>query len=764
MAEKTVAVRLVAMTSQYRQSMASATASTAKLGATAGGTAGKISGALGMGPVGIGTAAVLAGGAIVKLGLDYEESFAKIGAITNASQQQVGQWKDQVLTLSGETAQAPKDLADGLYFLASAGLDAAEIMPTLEASARAAAIGMGEMGDLTRIAANVINAFPEAGLKAADVFDTLTAAVREGTAEPNEFADALGRILPIASKAGVEFDEVAASLSTLSNIGLDVNEGVTAMRGLMQSLFAPTAKARDVMDELGISADQLRSMLAEKGLISTLRFLEERTGGNIDKMQALVPNIRALTGAFGLTAQEAKKVDEIFRQVAQSTGDLDSAFKKTEKGEGFQMRKALNEIRVEATRAGEDALPILADAVQLLGDVLGPVLYDLHLFLEGLGDLARGDLPGAAARLEGFTYFFDQLVLAFQEGRMSADEVAAKIRQVGRDIGYTAEENAKLNHLLIQLEGNTQKAGLAAAGFGGNLGNLVAPAATEVGGAAGKMDRALDGANDEMKRGERLAGTLEAALGALAGSQLEAQDAAIGWEQALDDAFDELKKGDKTLNLDTQAGRDNAQAIDDAAQAAIDHGVAVAQQTGSLQKGVKATRSHIRELIDQAQKAGLSEDAIYDYIRQLNLTPKQISTLIKANVSQAKNDVQTYLAMLRSAPKRYRFYVDTAFTSSREGGGEPLPHAGGTVGSFHARRLHMGGELRGDEEWFIGQRGERLLSAREYATLRQITGAGATSTPTQTKRPERYTFNVYVGNKKVDAIVVDALNRAVRRV
>ena len=71
------------------------------------------------------------------------------------------------------------------------------------------------MGELTRIAANVINAFPEAGLKAADVFDTLTAAVREGTAEPNEFADALGRILPIASKAGVEIDEVGASLSPL---------------------------------------------------------------------------------------------------------------------------------------------------------------------------------------------------------------------------------------------------------------------------------------------------------------------------------------------------------------------------------------------------------------------------------------------------------------------------------------------------------------------------------------------------------------------
>lgn len=312
---------------------------------------------------------VAAAGVSVKMALDFETAFNRIDAVTNTSAANLQKWKTGVLDLAGTTAQAPQELAEALYFLASAGLDANQIMPTLEMSAKASASGLGETADIARLTANALNAYAKSGLTAANVTDTLVAAVREGTAEPDEFADAMGRILPIASKAGVSFDEVAASLAGLSNIGLDVNEGVTAMRGLLMALEAPGTQAAQTLSDIGISTDEMRAAIADDGLLGAMRLLNEETGGNIDVMRKIIPNVRALTAQFGLTGQEADKMTDIFHNVANSTGDIDEAFATTAKGPQFKFQQSLAKLQVTAIEVGQEILPAITTIVRKVGDL-----------------------------------------------------------------------------------------------------------------------------------------------------------------------------------------------------------------------------------------------------------------------------------------------------------------------------------------------------------------------------------------------------------
>lgn len=380
--------------------------------------------------VGIGVAAGLG-----KLTIGFEDAFTKISAVSNASAEDIERWRGEVLSLAGETAQAPQALADALFFLASAGLEANQIMPTLKASAQAATVGLGELADISRLTANVLNAYPESGLKAIDVIDTLVAAVREGTAEPEEFADAIGRILPIASKAGIGIDEVVASLAALSNIGLDVDEGVTAMRGVMQTLLAPTLKAKNALAEMGISSDELRASLAEDGLIATLRLLDEASGGNIDTMNAVIGNVRALTGAFGLTEQQAAKVDALFRRVADATGDLSTAVETTAAGPGQKFRQALVDIQTAAIRLGQIVLPVATTIAQAFTTMLGPVL-------DVLGALSK--IPGFATAittaLAGFATlkFVVPLLLSIAVGLERIGAAGAAGRALSLGIGIEA--------------------------------------------------------------------------------------------------------------------------------------------------------------------------------------------------------------------------------------------------------------------------------------------------------------------------------------
>ena len=322
------------------------------------------------------------GYAATKTALSYDKAFTKILAVTNIGRKQVEEWRQAVLDLSKQTARSPDELAHGLYFLASAGLEVDQVMETLEVSAKAAAAGLGETGDIARLTANVLNAYPKAGLKAIDVVDNLTAAVKAGTAEPDEFANAMGRLLPLATKAEVGFDELSASLATVSNIGLDVNEGVTAMRGLIRSLVAPTNETQETMKELGLSTDRVREVLADDGLLAALDLLYEKSNGQVDVLQDLVPNIRALTGFFGLTEQEASKVNEIFEDVANSTGELNKAFETTTRSRAFKFDKAMNQLRIAGIRLGNQLIPII------INDVV-PAIQDLVKWFENLSPAAK---------------------------------------------------------------------------------------------------------------------------------------------------------------------------------------------------------------------------------------------------------------------------------------------------------------------------------------------------------------------------------------
>lgn len=527
-------------------------------------------------------------GAAVKAAVDYDRAFTRISAISNASADDIEAWRDEVLKLSGETAEAPRELAEALFFLASAGLDANEIMPTLEASAKAAAVGLGSTSDVAKITANALNAYADSGLTAAQVTDTLVAAVREGSAEPDEFAAALGRILPIASKAGVTFDEVTASLAALSNIGLDVNEGVTAMRGLLTALEAPGSQAADTLKSIGISAQEMRDVISEEGILGALRMLEERTGGNIDTLRKIIPNVRALTGAFGLTGQEAEKVQAIFDAVRDSTGSLGEAFATTAESDAFKMRQALNQLGITVQQLGAELVPtfvMLAEALKPVADAIGAIAGPLGAILD-VASLIRNPLQEAGDS-------FENLAGAIQ---ITADG-AVTLRETGDEAAVSLGEMQ-------------QKAEMAAG-------------AIQEEGAAQVFAAEQAQAHTEALRDQRLA------MLALSDSFLGIIDSANGVAAAQA----ELNRLERQGKEDTKAYEG---AVLDALSAQIsleDAVLSYGQELAASGETARSVREKVRELGNQfgIQDATIKDliSRILAYIRELNNIPSTVTTTVR---------------------------------------------------------------------------------------------------------------------------------------
>jgi TP901 family phage tail tape measure protein len=309
------------------------------------------------------------GGVALKLASDYDSAIGRVAGLTtvlDSGKHTIGEVSNDLLKLSQIVPTAPTELANAFYFAGSAGLGFAQAMDVVTLSAKGAAIGMGNAADISKILIFAINAFKGTGLTAAHAMDVLTAGIKAGTAEPNDMAIALGRLLPIAREAGVTFDDVVASVAALTNIGLPTRVATTSLRALFSELLAPTQAATDKLDQLGISAKQLRNTF-KLGPVAAFNLLTKATHGNVDALHDILPQIRGFTAFLGLSGARLKAYKHVIDEVTHSTGTLDKAFKIIGKTPQFQFEVGLNKLRVAGIKLGNTLVPVFLRVIGVIG-------------------------------------------------------------------------------------------------------------------------------------------------------------------------------------------------------------------------------------------------------------------------------------------------------------------------------------------------------------------------------------------------------------
>ena len=384
MTSRNVNINIGANTRRYKKAVRSAEKATTKFGGSIG-KIGKIAVAAGAAAV----VAIAAVGAVaLKVGINatqgfakFEQSMSRIEGLVGVSHEAVAAFGDEVKDLAIATGVGPQKLAEGLFFITSAGLEGAEAMEALEVSAKASAAGLGEVTIIADVVTSAVNAFGDSMGGAAVATDVLVATVREGKADAASLATAMGRVIPIASQMGISFDQVGAAIAAMTRVGLDAAEASTALRSIMVSLLKPTTQADEALASMGLSAAGLRDQIRSEGLFATLQSLTDAFDGNSDATVAVFGNIRALSGVMALMGDNAEATEQIFKELADSTGALDTAFGVTAETGAFAFEQARARIDVALLGVGEKLLPIIADAVD-------DIIPSIEGLISAFGDLA----------------------------------------------------------------------------------------------------------------------------------------------------------------------------------------------------------------------------------------------------------------------------------------------------------------------------------------------------------------------------------------
>tara|TARA_R110000824_G_scaffold5803_1_gene26711 strand:- start:2769 stop:5414 length:2646 start_codon:yes stop_codon:yes gene_type:complete len=315
----------------------------------------------------------LAGAASVKLALDFEKSMTKIQTLVGKTESEINSMKDSIMEISGETSKSPVELAEGLYFLESAGLRGANAIETLNNVAKGSASGLGDMEALSVVAAAAQNAYGKETLTASEALDKFGVMVRTGMFDAQELSNVLGRQLGLASNLGISFDEVGALISTYTQTTGDATAATNGLSAIMMTFAKlesePTLKQAEALDKIKMSAQDVKTMMGEQGLVKTMQHLKTQFDANGIPMADFFTKSQALKGALGVLGSQTEALTNNFDAMTNSTGFIADAFATTADTDAFKMEQALNSLKVAGTQFGNSLLPVvmaLTEKIQAL--------------------------------------------------------------------------------------------------------------------------------------------------------------------------------------------------------------------------------------------------------------------------------------------------------------------------------------------------------------------------------------------------------------
>ncbi len=308
--------------------------------------------------------------AAIYMASQFQTSMTKIEALVGVNSEQVKKWGDQILDMAPRVARSPRELAEALYFVSSAGIEVGKAMDVVEVSARAASVGLGETQVLADAATSVMNAYGTANIDAATTIDILMKSVREGKGEATDYAQSLGTVVNTAAEMEVKFNDVGAAVAAYTLVGKTASEATTALNSLLLNFLKPAKRVQTALADVGTSAKEVREEIQSRGLLAALQSLREKFAGNEEGLARAFGRLEGYNLMLSLTGESAEHNAEIFKSLRDSTGTLDEAVVAASDSYEFKLNKAMAAWETLVIRIGNVALPGATSGMQQLGDAV----------------------------------------------------------------------------------------------------------------------------------------------------------------------------------------------------------------------------------------------------------------------------------------------------------------------------------------------------------------------------------------------------------
>lgn len=278
----------------------------------------------------VSAAAVKAVKDVTSVGSSFEAAMSQVAATMGMTAEDVKNSTDGYEKLSnaaremGETTKyTATEAAEALNYLALAGYSVDESISVLPKVLNVAAAGGM---DLAKASDMVTDAMSALGLSVdeAELFvDKLAKTSQKSNTSVSQLGEAILQIGGTAKSLAGGVSELDTALGILANNGIKAAEGGTALRQIILNLTAPTEKAAEYMESIGLSAydaagnmKPLNQVFRElDGIMSQFSTQQEK-----DNVLTSIFDARQLKSARALLANYGDEWDKLYAQIENANG------------------------------------------------------------------------------------------------------------------------------------------------------------------------------------------------------------------------------------------------------------------------------------------------------------------------------------------------------------------------------------------------------------------------------------------------------------
>ncbi|WP_226578247.1 phage tail tape measure protein [Acuticoccus sediminis] len=222
--------------------------------------------------IGITAPVVAFGASIVKTAGDFEAAMNNVGAVTSASGDQMKALADQAKLLGRTTQFSASQAADAMGFLGMAGFSAEQIMAALPGTLQLAAAAQMDLASSADIVSNVMSGYALEAKDLGRINDVLVKTFTRTNTDLRQLGEAMKYAGPVASSAGISFEEAAAALGLMGNAGIQASMAGTSLKGAISRVLTPTKTVSKAMAKAGLNFTDAQGRLI--GLDEIIRQLE----------------------------------------------------------------------------------------------------------------------------------------------------------------------------------------------------------------------------------------------------------------------------------------------------------------------------------------------------------------------------------------------------------------------------------------------------------------------------------------------------------
>ncbi|WP_298034757.1 phage tail tape measure protein [uncultured Desulfovibrio sp.] len=198
-----------------------------------------------------------------KLAIGFEDQMARVGAVSNATQQQLVALTAKAREMGRDTRYTARQAGEGMMYLAMAGFNAQQQIDAIGGVLTVAAAAGADLGRTSDIVSNALTGFGLSAAESTRVGDVLTKTFTSSNTTLESLGETLKYVAPVATAAGASIELVSAMAGVMGDAGIQGTMAGTAMRSMFTRMVAPAKDAKKHMAQMGITAAQMAEIMAD---------------------------------------------------------------------------------------------------------------------------------------------------------------------------------------------------------------------------------------------------------------------------------------------------------------------------------------------------------------------------------------------------------------------------------------------------------------------------------------------------------------------